>query len=148
MMEEKLMRSLMRAAGTARRHPHTATRTEGENNLPKGRGFGHILDILSAEGVSQQFIADTLGIRPQSVSEAVTVLENRGLVTKQPSEADKRKMLICITQQGIDHREKMAQHRRQHAQKLFAVLSEEEKTQLMQLLDKISAAYDDNGGTL
>ena len=138
----------MRAAGTARRHPHiNGADTVGEHH-PKGRGFGHILDLLSDEGVTQQYIADTLGIRPQSVSEAVTVLESRGFVKKQPSKTDKRKTLICITEKGTEHRRFMAQHRRQHAQQLFSVLTEDEKTELMRLLEKINSAYADNRKTL
>lgn len=136
-LEQKLMRNLMRAAGTARR------RREGDNanGTHKGRGFGHILDMLGTEGISQQQIADNLGIRPQSVSEAVTVLENRGFICRQPSENDKRKMLIFITEAGLKHREEIAAERIVHSQQFFSALTQEEKAQLLTLLEKLNSQY-------
>jgi len=136
-LEQKLMRNLMRAAGTARR------RREGDNpnSQHKGRGFGHILDMLGTDGISQQQIADNLGIRPQSVSEAVTVLENRGYICRRPSESDKRKMLIFITEEGLNHREEIAKERLVHSQQFFSTLTQEEKAQLLTLLEKLNSQH-------
>jgi len=138
-LEQKLMRNLMRAAGTARRH----RQSDGANSQHRGRGFGHILDMLSAEGISQQQIADNLGIRPQSVSEAVTTLESRGYICRRPSENDKRKMLIFITEEGAKHREEIAKERLVHSQQFFSALTQEEKAQLLTLLEKLNSQHTD-----
>ncbi|MBR2028046.1 MAG: MarR family transcriptional regulator [Oscillospiraceae bacterium] len=138
-MEQKLMRNLMRAAGTARRR----TEGDGAHTGHHSRGFGHILDLLDKDGISQQQIADTLGIRPQSVSEAVTVLESRGYVCRIPSATDKRKLLICITDTGAEHRQELAQRRKVHAQQFFAALNQEEKAQLLTLLEKLNSHHSD-----
>ena len=134
--EQKLMRNLMRAAGTARRRPDGDTA-----GRPTGRGFGHILDLLQKEGISQQQIADTLGIRPQSVSEAVSVLESRGYICRIPSESDRRKLLICITDEGLKHREEIAESRKAHAEQFFSSLTQEEKAQLLMLLEKLNSHH-------
>ena len=138
-LEQKLMRNLMRAAGTARRR-REGDGADGKHNQHKGRGFGHILDMLSAEGISQQQIADNLGIRPQSVSEAVSVLESRGYICRKADEADRRKMLIHITAEGEKHREEIAAERAAHAQQYFSALTQEEKAQLLALLEKLNSA--------
>ena len=139
-LEQKLMRNLMRAAGTARRR-REGDGADGKHNQHKGRGFGHILDMLSAEGISQQQIADNLGIRPQSVSEAVTTLESRGYICRKPSEEDKRKMFIFITADGIKHREEIAKERLVHSQQFFGALTQEEKAQLLTLLEKLNSQH-------
>ena len=141
MIEQKLMRNLMRASASVRRHP----RPEEGHRHHKGRGYGHILDLLAdGEGISQQQIADALGIRPQSVSEAVAIMEDQGFVRKEANKNDRRITLVYITEQGGIRREELAQERAQRAKRLFSVLSESEKEQLLQLLEKInlSAEHD------
>ena len=135
-MEQKIMRNLMRAGGGARRHH----RKPEDAHCRRPMGFGHILELLSEEGMSQQQIAETLGIRAQSVSEAISVLESRGYVRRQPSDSDRRKILVCITDEGRQHREEMAQQRAEHAREYFSVLTEEEKTELLRLLEKVNLA--------
>ncbi len=137
--EQNLMRNLMRACASARRHPQ---RTAGPHPH-RGRGFGHILDLLAeGEGVSQQQIADALSIRPQSVSEAISTLEERGLIRKEPSPRDKRSTLIYITEQGIARRAELAEERKAHAIRFFSVLSDEEKETLLRLLEKLNESVD------
>ena len=135
MHEHELMRKLMRTCAAARRKP-----MDKVGDKPHARrGFGHILDLLQeGNGVSQQQLADILGIRPQSVSEAVSTLEERCYVIKKTSEKDKRMTLVYITEQGIHKRQELAEERKAHAQKFFSVLSDGEKEQLMLILEKLS----------
>ena len=103
--------------------------------------MGHILELLRREdGLSQQEIAERLGIRPQSVSEAVARLEGRGLLRKMPDERDRRVTRIFITEAGIARRQEIARLRQAHAQSFFEVLTEEEKVCLAGLLQKLEAA--------
>ncbi|MBQ3076805.1 MAG: MarR family transcriptional regulator [Clostridia bacterium] len=134
-MEEQLMHQLKRACAALRRHPRGP---EGQP-LPPPRGFGHILALLSREdGISQQQIAERLGIRPQSVSEAVTLLEERGYVLKEASPTDRRVTLVFLTVAGLIHAEQLAEERKLQAQRFFSVLDEAEKQQLLQLLCKVN----------
>lgn len=136
-IEQRLMRNLMRACGGVRRHKGNSE----DSAMPKGRGFGHILDLLSEEGMSQQQIAAALDIRPQSVSEAIAVLESRGFIRKAASPLDKRASLIYITPEGDIRRRELAEERKAHAIEYFSVLNEEEKAQLLNLLEKMNLAH-------
>ena len=135
-LEQQLMHSLRRTMSAMRRHP----RGHGGHHHGKPRGFGHILELLAAgDGVSQQQLADRLGIRPQSVSEAVTLLEKRGFARKEASEKDRRVTLIYITGEGRAHAAELAGERKDHAERFFAVLTREEKETLLNLLNKLNA---------
>ena len=137
--DEKLMRKLIRTANLARRAP----KEDGEDpsHAPRGKGFWHILDMLTeGDGISQQQIADEMDIRPQSVSEALVKMEDRGLIRRVSSEADKRSMLIYITEKGMEQRKQLAQARILHAEKFFSVLSDNEKRELFAILQKLNQA--------
>ena len=136
-IEQELMHQLKRACAALRRHP--PRRAEGGGSLPP-RGFGHILELLcEQDGISQQQIAERLGIRPQSVSEAITVLEERGFILKEQSPTDRRVTLIFLTVAGLVHAEQLAEQRRALGRRVFAPLSEAEKEQLLSLLTRINA---------
>ena len=138
-IEQELMRYLMRTHAATRRHTQTNHDEKG-----KRRGFGHILNLLSnQEGLSQQQIADALHIRPQSVSEALSILEERNLITRQTSPNDKRVSLIYITEAGMTLRQELEQELQERTKRLFANLTQEEKEELLRLLEKINHTPED-----
>ena len=140
MTDEKLMGALMRTVACARRHP-LRERGDAKSCPPFGKGYGHILDLLvRQDGVSQQQLADAIGIRPQSVSEAVSTMEGHGLVRREPSETDHRVMFIYITQEGRAYHQRISRERQLHARNFFSVLGEEEKQTLFELLEKLRQA--------
>lgn len=141
--EQYLMRNLMRTCAVVRR-PHKSSSDEKSVGKKTPRGFGHILDLLSVEeGMSQQQIADTLGIRPQSVSEAIVAMESRGCIRKETSASDRRVTLIYLTAEGAQRREELAREREIHARRFFSVLDEAEKKELNRLLEKLNCAFSD-----
>ena len=143
MSDFELMKQLNRTCALARRKPK---RAEG-GGKHKRQAFGHLLDLLMAQdGMSQQQLADALGIRPQSVSEAVAILEERGLIRREKSPTDGRKTLIFITPAGVARREDAANSRRAHAEAFFAPLSAAEKETLGVLLHKLSQAEENREG--
>ena len=144
--DEILYRTLMRTASSARRISVTEVCGEGRERerLPRGGGYGHILELLSVEeGLCQQKIASLAGIRPQSVSEAIGVMEARGLIRKESGVEDRRTVLIYLTVDGEEYRQMAARERGFKAERLFRGLSEAEKDTLYELLKKIQET---NGG--
>lgn len=154
--EQYLMRNLMRTCAAARR-PHKSSFCEADKagkprrgvarELDLGkrppRGFGHILDLLSVdEGMRQQQIAECLGIRPQSVSEAISAMESRGYIRRETSPSDRRVTLIYLTEEGLVRRAEIAGEREIHAKSFFAVLSDGEKEELNRLLEKLNCGFD------
>lgn len=134
-IEQELMRLMKQSHALARRRPQ-----EGQEGCHgRRRGAGHILDLLTeASGVSQQVIADRLGIRPQSVSEAIATLEERGFIRRESSPSDRRMTLIYITEAGRIHAADLAQERKAHAEQFFSVLTAEEKETLRALLIRLN----------
>ena len=109
------------------------------HHLAKHSGRGHgqdkILRILSEEGsISQRKLQEILDIRPGSVSEILTKLEDKGFIQREKSETDKRAVIIHITQAG----EAAAKHAdKRPLDAPFACLDEAEKETLRVLLKKL-----------
>lgn len=134
-IEQELMALMKRSHALARRKPQ-----DGQSGCHgRQRGAGHILDLLAEQsGVSQQYLAARLDIRPQSVSEAIALLEERGYVRREASASDRRVTLIHLTEAGRIHAADLAQERRAHAIRFFSVLTEAEKETLRALLTKLN----------
>ena len=132
----ELLKLLMRTAASARRDRGG----EGEKKKPCShrRGYGHLLDLLSLDrGLCQQEIAEGLGVRPQSVSEAISALLERGMIRKEETENDRRKALIFLTAAGEEQRAALARDRALRAERLFAGLDDAEREALYTILTKL-----------
>ncbi len=143
MLEHSIMRNIMRVASNARRRP----KEQSPDERRKCRGFGHILDLLTQQdGVTQQQIAEMLGIRPQSASEAICNMEAQGLLSRQINEQDRRSCRIYITPAGRIRQAELLNMRIENAKRVLSPLTEEEKNTLLQLLEKVTAAIQDKEG--
>ena len=139
--EYGIMRDIVRISHNGRRKLHNQTQ---EGNC-RNRGYGHILDLLSKHnGLTQQQIAQMLGIRPQSASEAVANLEEQLLVEKSPNPQDKRSYLLHITPEGEKRQAETQARRQENAHRILAPLTKEEKDTLQALLQKVVAALEEN----
>lgn len=111
--------------------------------LGKRRGQGRILRTLCQRGdMPQKELQELLGIQAGSMSEIAAKLEDKGLITRVRSEADRRKVSLSITEKG---RERVSQsdeeHILRHRAELFSALTGEEQHTLETLLDKLSADW-------
>ncbi len=143
MLEDHIMRGIVRVAHSARRRP------KDEPRQPQGkcRGFGHILDLLTQQdGLTQQQIAEKMDIRPQSASEAICNMESQGLLTRKTNEQDRRSCRIYITPAGRMQQAQLLNIRMENAKRILSPLTEEEKNTLLQLLEKVTAAIQDKEG--
>ncbi len=110
---------------------------EGHRNGPPMARLRILSALLEMDAVSQSRLAVILSIRPQSLTELLGKMESEGLITRRQNDADRRELLVSITDAG---REKLAAfegERRDYAAAFFAPLSEEEKDQLAVLLGKL-----------
>lgn len=100
------------------------------------RGQGRILKILSqSEEMTQKDLQNHLEIKSGSISEIISKLEAKGMVTRERDETDKRKIVLKITQIG---KEKVERHLNEKKGKpLYEALSEEEQETLKGLLSKV-----------
>lgn len=140
-LEHEIMKCVVRIASSGRRR-HQPTPCADK---PKFWGYSRILDVLSKnDGLSQRDIAEILGIRPQSASEAISSMEGQGLVEKQINEQDKRSCLIYITQAGKDRQVALRNARIENARRIFEPLTDTEKETLLLLLNKATDALEEN----
>ena len=140
-IEHEIMKSIVRIASGGRRRPHQTPSTD----KPRFWGYGRVLDVLSKnDGLSQREIAELLGIRPQSASEAITSMEGQGLIEKRVNEQDKRSSLIYITQAGRQRQIDLRNERIENARRMFETLNNQEKETLLSLLNKAASALQEN----
>ena len=90
--------------------------------------------------MTQRELTERLGIQPGSASELVGKLERAGLITRTPSETDRRTADIRLTEAGLARRQEQEKEQAGR-ESLFAVLSEEEKQTLLALLEKLHQAW-------
>ena len=122
--------------------PHPGMKPEGEHRHPHGRMFPRerVLEVIlngSEEGMHQKDILEEIRINPSSLSELIDKLEADHYVERRVDPADKRATLITLTEKGKARAYEVADTHRENCAKMFANLSEEEKAQLLVLLDKI-----------
>jgi DNA-binding MarR family transcriptional regulator len=111
--------------------------TSGTGGKP--HGYGKILATLSrGDGITQHELAHRLCIRPQSLTAALSRLEDGGYITRQRSPQDKREQIVLITPSGLKHSENIQKCRRQTAEEMFSCLSAEERKALCALLTRVT----------
>ncbi len=71
--------------------------------LDPTRGRGRIIAMLKIkDGLSAKELAQVLGIRVSSLNETLAKMEKDGLIERKPSDADKRVVLIYLTEAGCN----------------------------------------------
>ena len=100
------------------------------------RGQGRILAALQMrDGISTKDLSYLLGLAVSSLNEFLSKLEKGGYITREPSEQDRRVMLVKLTEKGKaqqSHTEETAD-----ISDIFACLSADEQAALGAFLDKI-----------
>ena len=124
-----------------------ATHGHGNHKCHGGsgrHGQNRVLAVLMMQdGTSQKDLAYLLGIRPQSLSEALDKLEASQLVERRHNEDDKRVVNVYLTEAGRERALKVAEDRKKNAADVFSVLTEEEKDQLATILGKLSGKLEE-----
>ena len=107
------------------------------------RGQGRILAVLKLQdGISTKDLSYLLGVRVSSLNELLTKLEKSGFVTREPSNEDKRVMLVKLTESGKNIKEPIEND----FDGVFDCLTEEERRGLGEYLDRIIAALMEKSG--
>lgn len=141
MSNDELMRQLQRIIALYRR----GIPSSGDSNAMDPaqssclHGTGRILSKLvhQGDGLTQAALAEKLNIRPQSLSEALSKMEERGWIRRCPNPQDKRGTLVYLTEEGRAQEERLAEKRRCTADALLSTLNDAEKETLAALLEKI-----------
>lgn len=102
------------------------------------RGQGRVLAALKLQPeISTKDLSYLLGIRVPSLNELLFKLEKGGYIVRKPSEADKRVMIIHLTEKGRETKQETADY-----SDIFDCLSEEEQQTFSGYLDRMIAALE------
>ncbi|MDE5930968.1 MAG: MarR family transcriptional regulator [Lachnospiraceae bacterium] len=109
----------------------------------EGRGSQkRILIVLLETGtITQRRLTERLSIQPGSVSEVLAKLEKGGLIVRTESPDDRRTTDIALTEQGKLQAEEALMQRRIRHEEMFSCLTEEEKSTLLALLEKVNGDW-------
>jgi DNA-binding MarR family transcriptional regulator len=97
-----------------------------------------VLALLRQGPMTQKQIQEQLSIKAGSVSELISKLEARQLLVRARDEADRRRVVLTLTEKG-----QLASliHKERATQDLFTAFSSEEKEQLSALLEKLLESW-------
>lgn len=113
--------------------------------LYEGRGSQkRILIVLDEIGskITQRELTERLGIQPGSASEVIGKLEGAGCLRRTPSETDRRTADVELTDAGKSIASEAREQRNRRHEEMFSCLSEEEKKELLSLLEKVNADWE------
>lgn len=112
--------------------------------ISEGKGSQkRILIILLETGpITQRELTQRLGIQPGSASEVIGKLESAELVTRTPNEFDHRTVVVALTETGTAAAVEAKAQREMRHEAMFSCLTDEEKTTLLSLLERINRHWD------
>jgi DNA-binding MarR family transcriptional regulator len=112
---------------------------ERQSGIALGHGQSAVLRrLLERDGVSLKTLGQSLQIRPASIGELVSKLEESGLTERRISIADGRVSEIFLTDKGRQSAVLVEKERRGIADKCCSGLSEEEKELFYTLSPKLT----------
>lgn len=112
--------------------------------LYEGRGSQkRILIVLDEIGnsITQRKLTERLGIQPGSASEVIAKLESAGYIRRTPNESDRRTADIELTETGKALAAEAKEQRMRRHEQMFSCLAEDEKNQLLSLLEKVNTDW-------
>ena len=103
------------------------------------RGWTLLRHVAESEGLSQQALADRLGLPPSGMVALVDRLESEGLVERRPAPPDRRVRALYMTPRGRRTLKRAVQVAVEYEADLCEGLEAGEREQLIDLLQKLQA---------
>lgn len=101
-----------------------------------------LLQLADGERRSQQQLVTDLGLDHSTVTKTLQRLERSGIVERCPAEADRRVMLVRLTEEGRARATAIAGMWRELEEATVASLSDEDRAHLRRLLGAVEAALE------
>ena len=100
--------------------------------------FGVITLISANTGITQSALARAVGIERSTMVAVIDALEERNLLERHPSPIDRRSNALVLSSKGADLFKILKPMVLDHEERIAVDISSEEKTQLLQLLSKLT----------
>lgn len=107
-----------------------------------------LVEISKNDGASQRELAEKLDVRPSSMTEMLSKLENNGFIFRKQDQKDQRVSHIHLTDEGKKIVEEVEKSKDEFEKNFFSALTEDEREQLLLLIEKLCSGLenDDNNG--
>lgn len=103
-------------------------------------GAGRVISALSGkESISTSELMEMLDLRPSSMSELLSKMEEQGLIVRTASSEDKRVNLVSLTEEGKVLEEKISEERAARLAVFSACFTEDEAAEFCRLCEKLSS---------
>lgn len=98
--------------------------------------------LNEADGVRTALIGEALDLAPSTVTPLLDALEQKGLITRRRMDSDRRIVMVSPTESGWRTALQYRERNRKRFEKMLCWLGEEDSTQLLRILKRISAYYE------
>lgn len=105
----------------------------------KGMHAGFLRVVCEEEGISQDQLAQRVGVDKSNIARQAAFLEEEGFLRREPSRSDKRVLCLYPTEKTVAMLPQLQTATQQWEQELLAELSEQEVRQFTQLLTRLRA---------
>ena len=109
----------------------------------KGLHARLLVQIVETPGLSQDNLAQRVGFDKSNIARQVALLEEMGYLNRKASGTDKRVLELYPTEKTLAMQPSLQAAMEQWEKKLLRTLTEEEKTVLTGLLEKLRKAAED-----
>ena len=111
--------------------------------LGRRRGQGRILRMLNEYGdLTQQELQCKLNVQSGSLSEILAKLESVGFIKRERDESDKRRVIVSITEAGLEDLRQHETIRLKRQAVLYDCLDLEEQDEMIRILTKLQQNWE------
>jgi len=143
----KILSSFIRLSRLVHRESHKHAHDMHDHRMHRGQG--HLLSVIAENaGAKQSELAEILDMRPSSMTEMLVKLEQSGLIERRQDENDQRVMRIFLAEKGEKALKASKAAILEMSSALFGSLTEEEQTQFLGIMEKLTANLEEKGGRL
>lgn len=98
-----------------------------------------LASLGNGELLSAKQIGEHSNLEKMPASRAISKMQKQGLLIKSTDKTDKRSSLLQLTDEGLSMYQQLVPMVLQQEQELLSVLSSQEKTQLTEIIEKLTA---------
>ena len=120
----------MRAIGMAKRQRCIQEGVQGEASV--------LYLIKENEEVIPSIISESLNISSARVAAALNSLDSKGLITREISGSDRRKIIVKLTPEGKEHAEKQRRDNIEQVKGILMMLGENDAKEYIRILGKMA----------
>lgn len=105
--------------------------------------IGFILMNVDKEGTPSTALGPKMGMEPTSLSRTLKTMEDRGLIRRQEDKIDKRKVLIFLTEEGIENRRMVKNFVIGFNQQIFEKIPKSKLNAFYEVVQKVDQLIED-----